>query len=285
MNKEELILELKNLDRMKFDLLHKEETTSKTLKPDSHNLPINLLNDPDWPQAIHENLICSDNPLEISERARGIICLMIEEDLDKKKFLDFGCGDGMCAVIANDEFGATSTGYDINRDVNWPIDTTALLTTNWEHVVKRGPYDVILMHDVLDHLKDLNSIGECLRNVKKILKRNGRLYVRCHPYTSKHATHSYEKFNKAYIHLVLNEKEMKKIKHEKTLKILKPIWTYENNFKELFKVSNRRNITDSVDPFFKRKDISDKIIKNLGFFPEFQMTLQFIDYTLKNNLS
>ena len=56
-----------------------------------------------WPEAVNPNLICDINSDEDkSERGRGIIDILIEEDLKDLKFLDFGCGEGHCPAIATE---------------------------------------------------------------------------------------------------------------------------------------------------------------------------------------
>ena len=63
-----------------------------------------------------------------------------------------------------------------------------------------------------------------------------------------------------------------------------PIAGYGKFIKESgLKEVNRRDITESPEAFFKTPEISKRIMENTGHdsFPEFQMSLQFIDYVLE----
>jgi hypothetical protein len=62
-----------------------------------------------------------------------------------------------------------------------------------------------------------------------------------------------------------------------------PIMGYNGFVKEAeLNVINRRDLTEKVESFFKIPKIADRIQKTLGYdsFPDFQMSLQFIDFVL-----
>ena len=73
-----------------------------------------------WPEAIPEEYICGEDYDSRMFRAYGIIEQYLQSvDLTQKKFLDFGCGDGLVAEVAL-KFGAeVSVGYDIKPDDLW----------------------------------------------------------------------------------------------------------------------------------------------------------------------
>lgn len=243
-----------------------------------------------WPDAVNKNLICDPNSQEDKiERGRGIVELMIEENLNGLKVLDFGCGEGQCAFVSTDYDTNLSVGYDIKTNSNWEnySKQNLLMTTDWSQVQANGPYDIIILFDVLDHCVEDNPT-ELLKKVNSVLSPNGKVYMRCHPWMSRHATHLYHDINKAYIHLVFNDEEIKELIpksdfSEECIKINTPIATYNNHInKSGLKVQNRRDITEKSEPFFKIPLISNRIIKNTEFndFPEFQMSMQFLDYCL-----
>jgi 2-polyprenyl-3-methyl-5-hydroxy-6-metoxy-1,4-benzoquinol methylase len=244
-----------------------------------------------WPAAVHQNLICNpDSEEDKTERARGILELMIEEDLKGLKFLDIGCGEGHCAPIAQEMGAGLSVGYDIKANDHWNLvgKDNVVLTDNYDTVTQHGPYDEILLFDVLDHVEQTDPTT-LLTKAKSILKDNGKIYIRCHPWTSRHATHLYHDLNKAYLHLVFTPEELKQIvpaaKYElSNIHVTRPIATYENMIKAAgLKVVHRRDITESAEPFFKTPTIADRILKSTNFteFPSFQLSLQFLDFVLQ----
>ena len=260
-----------------------------------NNTVINLeeiVNSDKWPEAVNKHLICDPNSEEDKlERARGIIELMIEEDLENLKFLDFGCGQGHCPYVAKEYNTAISVGYDIQEQENWEKfeqNEKTITTTDFSIVEQNGPYDVILLFDVIDHLKDSTPI-QILKEIKKLLSENGRVYMRCHPITSRHATHLYHDFNKAYIHFILSKEELEKLNvnskfEEENNGPMFPIAGYDKFIQDAeLRIINRRDITESPETFFKTPEISKRIQEYTGHknFPEFQMSLQFIDYVLE----
>lgn len=249
-----------------------------------------LLYSEKWPEAVNKNLICNPNSDQDKiERGRGIVELMIEEDLNGLKVLDFGCGEGHCTIVSTEYGTSLSVGYDIKENEKWKTveKPNLLLTTNWEQVVASGPYDTIILFDVLDHSISENPT-ELLKRVNQVLKPNGKVYMRCHPWISRHATHLYHDINKAYVQLVFSDKELKDMFSdskffEDCIRVSRPLMTYGKHIEEAgMKVANRRDITEKVEPFFKVPLIQNRIMKNTGFteLPEFQMSLQFLDYVL-----
>lgn len=246
-----------------------------------------------WPEAVNPNLICDpNNDADKVERGRGIIELMIEEDLKGLKILDIGCGEGHTASIST-EYGTTmSVGYDIVESERWAgfaADKKNLLyTTDFEKVKEQGPFDVIVIFDVLDHIKGETPVA-LLEKAKSVLSDEGKIYMRCHPFTSRHATHLYHDINKAYVHLVFSDEELAELvpsseHQEDSIRVIYPVKTYTEFVDQAgLKIGNRRDITERVEPFFKIPKIAERIMKNTQTtkFPDFQLTLQFIDFVLK----
>lgn len=244
-----------------------------------------------WPEAVNPNLICDPtSETDKVERGRGIIELMIEEDLKNLKVLDYGCGEGHCAHLAADYKTATSVGFDIVKSSSWDAlqKEGVILTTDFGQVKENGPYDIIILFDVIDHIKGDDPVS-ILEKVKSVLKEGGKVYMRCHPFMSRHATHLYHAANKAYIHLVFDAEELKQIVpnapyFEENIGVKYPLKTYHDYISQAgLRSINRRDITEKVELFFKIPKIAERIMKNTEFdqFPEFQMGLQFIDFVLK----
>lgn len=245
-----------------------------------------------WPEAVNPALIVDvKSNEEKTERARGVIELLIDDELKNLKFLDFGCGEGYCAYIGA-EYGPTlSVGYDLIKNPQWrkfePKENT-IITNDFGLVEKNGPYDIILLFDILDHVKNEKPV-DILIKAKNLLAPTGKIYIRCHPFTSRHATHLYHDMNKAFLHLIFTEAELKQliprsIHAEPNFGSVFPKASYEQMIKEAGLVTvHSRDMREAPEEFFKIPLIKNRIIKNTGHkqFPDFQMSLSFIDYVLQ----
>ncbi len=173
----------------------------------------------EWPLALDAKFISNDTDADKALRAEGILdSLSVPVSWQKIKFLDFGCGEGH--VVQKAEARANfAIGYDVSEA------SVGNCTTNWTNIVKNGPYNFILMFDVLDHL---TSPLKNLAKLKSVLSPNGILWVRCHPWSSRHGGHLYQKLNKAYAHLVFSESELSQhnLQSENVLKLATPLDNY-----------------------------------------------------------
>lgn len=280
---------IKSLNEVK-ELVKKQTSTPETPNVELEtfeNLKKVLLSDK-WPNAVNPALICNpDSDVDKQERGSGVIELLIEDTFDKmEKFLDFGCGEGHCAVAAAKILDCKSVvGYD-SQNFNWPSLEHVKFTNSFEEVSQLGPYNAILLFDVLDHINNNEGAVEVLKKAASVLVPQGNIYIRVHPWISRHGTHLYHKLNKAFAHLVFTEEELKQLTDynpEPNIKVIYPLKTYSDFFKDAgLKIVYDRKTTQEVEAFFKAPKISERIIKNTGMnaFPEFQMSLGFIDYVL-----
>jgi len=257
-----------------------------------------LIND-QWPLAVDPLLIADPNSEEDkTSRAHGILSIVVTDPVTGK-FLDFGCGEGhVVAQVATT--ASLSVGYDPVQQGSWSNFKPAsnmVFTTTWDDVVKRGPYDAILIYDVLDHLKDEAEAVDSLKKVKSVLTDNGKVYVRCHPWCSRHGTHLYLSVNKAYLHLCLSEKSLDALgyKYLHTIKVIHPLQTYGKWLQSAgFDTPLSLNIIpEGVEAFFKQpalaalvksnwKDSPEENFSSGKDYPEWQMRQQFVDYVLEN---
>lgn len=244
-----------------------------------------------WPEAVNSGLICNPNSeYDKCERGKCILELMLEDDPKDTKFLDFGCGEGYCVRFAPEFKTSLAVGYDVHPFKEWKqIDDKVVLTTNFDQVKKIGPYDTILVYDVIDHVLE-ETPQSVISKISQILAPKGKIIMRCHPFTSRHATHLYHYINKAYVHLVFTEDELNLIlpgkERLRNLGITRPLTTYDSWIKEAgLTIVNRREVTERVEPFFKIPQIAERIMRATSFqqFPEFQLSLQFVDYVLEKN--
>lgn len=277
-----------NPDITNLDILN---ATSTTIVNEFEELVATLHSDK-WPEAVNKYLICDqNNPEEKLIRGRGILEFTVGGEIKGTKFLDFGCGEGYSTQVAAQKEALISVGYDVKESPNWHTvqSDNLLFTQDWSKVVENGPYDTILCFDVIDHSYEEPKL--LLDKMKSVLSENGKLYLRTHPWTSRHANHFYHTLNKAYIHLVFTPEELKFInpewnatsQFEFNIGITKPVITYKNLVENAkFTIEHVREMKEEVEQFFTTPVIAKRIqtMTKMNSFPEFQMSLQFIDYVL-----
>lgn len=248
---------------------------------------INLIKSEAWPKAVELDEVVQTEQDKV-ERAENIIDLFIEHSVENLKFLDFGCGDGMVSKTILNQNPLLSVGYDIQQAKNslvpWEhLDNKLLLTNNFDAVSQNGPYNIILLHDVLDHC--LNPIDE-LKKIKTILAPNGKIIVRCHPWCGRHGGHLYHTYNKAFAHLFLKDEELKDIlplDASYNQKVLFPMRTYTKWFSEAnLKYKHLNTDKDLVEKFFLNREIKQHLLGlwNQVDFPHAQMEHSFVDFLL-----
>lgn len=245
-----------------------------------------ILSSEDWPEAVLEFQIADEtSETDKDDRAEGIVDILIAESLENKKFLDFGCGEGHCVKYSSKQ--TFSVGYDIVKtgSLNWEEENeNFLLTTNFDKIKEKGPFDLILIYDVLDHAENPVDV---LQNASSVLSPRGLIYLRCHPWCGRHGGHLYKKLNKAFVHLVFSEDELKELgcDVEFNNKILFPLKTYENFIKKTdLKIYNSEIEEQKVEDIFRNNELIKNRLLNLYEkklnFPSFQMSQCFIDYIL-----
>lgn len=243
-----------------------------------------ILNHPNWPEAIPSHVICKPTEEDQENRANAVLQAMIDCDLNDLNFLDYGCGDGWITNQAIQLNVRSSTGYDINSSEIWDKFPRAIFTTN-KNDLKQSFYDVIFLYDVLDHCMDAESV---MNHVYELLSDKGIVYIRCHPWTSKHGSHLPKKgLNKAYVHLFLTEQEIVKHGHEITFTRMetKPLEAYKWWFRN-FNVNLERFHRQDLHPFFKNPTFQNHMFLEQKIESKDQkefiknLEIDFIDYVL-----
>ena len=244
-----------------------------------------LLNSDAWPQAAPDFLICDESEKDKIERAEGILSYL-GMDLKGKKILDFGCGEGHIAKKASDLGAEKSVGYDLKTSgsLSWEINEgNSLLTTNIDKVKESAPYDYVVLYDVLDHCDDPIAV---LSTIYELINETSKVFVRCHPICSRHATHQYRKLNKAFVHLVFTDDEIKELGLENDIKQKTFFPAAENQKwfqKAKFKITSHDSVKSQVEEFFRHnKTVVSRIMRppyNKNF-PDHQLQQVFNDYTL-----
>jgi len=256
-----------------------------------------LVQSPLWPSAVPQELICkTESDEDKKERAEGIIYLMINEDLNNKSFLDFGCGEGHVVFQAAKNNVKKSVGYDPYSSLPDP-EEKCYFSNDFEKVREEGPFDIVLMYDVLDHLKGFEDgmdntaiakhMSEVLSQVKLVTHENSKIYLRCHPWCSRHGGHLYNSLNKAFAHVVFSKSELESMGYEveDVAKVIMPRATYTTAIKSAgLKVVSEDVIQTKAEGFFHGGLIAKRIISHWGDrpkgFPDYQAGQDFVDYIL-----
>jgi len=246
-----------------------------------------LLQSDEWPKAVPDPLICdTENENDKKLRANEILSFMINSPLKNKKVLDFGCGEGHMAVEAAKK-ATQAVGYDIRsvgklswekKQKNW------LLTTDYSKI-EHEEFDIVVLYDVLDH-----SVEEEPSSIlKKAIKHTivgGHIYVRCHPWVGRHGGHLYQQINKAFVHAVFTEEELKSMGYE--LEPIRKVWFPQATYKKWFRnagIENVKPLLDARDPeeFFEQDIISERLKRasEKKKYPKWQMRQSFLDYVVK----
>jgi 2-polyprenyl-3-methyl-5-hydroxy-6-metoxy-1,4-benzoquinol methylase len=238
-----------------------QQQTQRQIIPRSDIL-IEMVKSPDWPEAVPGDLICTESETDKQERAEGIIEMMLPPNITK--FLDFGCGEGHVPEKMAQR-ASLAVGYDITRqgDKTWEEQQgNFLLTTSLDKVKQAGPYDTILIYDVIDHIMG-QAMSMILHQAKAVLAPGGKIYLRTHPWTGRHGGHLYRKLNKAFAHFLLTDDELMTLGVEQDPKIIKnphPVGSYRHCIQQLNNLQiESEHIPITIDPYFNSITFQQRI--------------------------
>jgi len=216
-------------------------------------------------------------------RANAVLDMMMDKSLAGMYFLDFGCGEGWVAKQALSRGVIESVGYDIIGNENWNKIEKVRFETDF-HKLPKQYFDVVFLYDVLDHCLDpLELMGQ----IKEVIKPNGSIHVRCHPWTSIHGTHLYKQgINKAYFHLFLKYEEIEELIGQKpmfTREEKNPLEAYHWWFSS-FQIRKENLVRNTVSDFFHVPAFKDLLaneqkIDNIDAFLK-TMEISFVDFVL-----
>lgn len=205
-----------------------------------------LIKSEHWPIQVKPDSIVTTKDSEIN-RARDILNTFFGRSLRGKKVLDYGCGNAILAKVGL-EMGINVVSFDTKEEKEPDVidDVRKMLSL--------GPYDHILLYDVIDHLDPTAlELQTTLSVLKGAMSAHTLMHVRAHPFCSRHAMHTYHKLNKAYAHFFLTPDELKEygFTEDPLFKCLDPYVQYQSLFASVgMKAVAVKYITHPVEPFF-----------------------------------
>lgn len=245
----------------------------------------------EWPEAVDDLLIARTDE-DLGKRAEGILQLFITDSLQGKRILDYGCGKGHLIERSKGHGAIKAVGFDVVRDAHWETAQFGEFSDTWTEVIDKGPYDYVTIYDVLDHA---DFPIDCLKMVASVLSTGGTVFVRAHPWCSRHGGHIYEHLNKAYAHLIMPSDVVANMAGANlpVQRVIHPIYEYRNWISQSgLKIKSEDVIHCHVEEYFKKdetianalkmvwKGSHDKDLASGNNFPDHQLSMQFIDYIL-----
>lgn len=239
-----------------------------------------------WPEAVPSVLANATPSAEDQQnRANAVLDMMLHVSPEGKTFLDFGCGEGWIAQEAMKRGASESFGYDIKVDPDWNQREGVSFVGDFAGL-PQNHFDIIMLYDVLDHCHEPVDV---MLKVLDLLKQDGVVYARCHPWTARHATHLYKQgINRAYWHLFAKWHEIQGLIGQEPFftRIEKdPITAYHWWFHD-FKIERERQITEPVSEFFHVPAFKELLAAEQEL-PHVEidnflslMAIQFVDYIL-----
>lgn len=230
--------------------------------PKDPDLIFNIINSKHWPTAVEDNdLLKTDWDHKL--QAKGIYYNLLKDKGSRILIL------GHMPILK--EFltskGIQSDCYSIERIINGEV------TDN---------YDTVLLYDVIDHVSHIKRC-DIFKALKNILSVKGLIVCRCHPWTSIHGGHCFEKLNKAYAHLFLDSRISLYQSHAVD-RITNPITYYDDLFTSCgFDIKKVTKYKGKIPDVINSNDILDFLAIRLKIdriIVEKTLEIQFIDYVL-----
>lgn len=296
----EIAQEAQNVQQRQEDILDLEEdipkinrnAMAKSVSQDELG-PMPYIDDPNWPEASADFTIVKDDDVKMLNLRASQIAGIIGINPIGLTILDYGSYNGYLSRYYA-KVAKSSLAYDI--DQNAPIykadqsvssddSYTAISKNQLESYV--GRIDLLILFDVIDHVVGC-SAQQLLIDIKRLLAPNGKVFLRCHPWTSRTGGHLYYDINKAFAHLALTPAELISLGIEETpnIRANKPLAVYEDLINKAgYTTASKKVHTNSVESYFDGP-ILDRIIKTTwaGQIPREKalriMGTTYIDYIL-----
>lgn len=136
---------------------------------------------PSWDDFYKENDI-ENMPWFYEKLDKDVYDEIISKNLSSGKFLDLGTGPGTQAMQL-DNLGFDVTGSDlsvtaINRAKKWYPNTVYVVDDILNSNFTNNEFDFILDRGVF-HIFEKEKLSDYLKQIKRILKKNGILFLKC----------------------------------------------------------------------------------------------------------
>ena len=248
MNKELIIQKLQEIISLLNDAPEKLTTKQK-----------NLL---EWPRATSTpDTLDADSIVKKSMMA-----------IEKLDILDFGSGNGYISEYLS-KTAKKVISYDINTEkILAPGNYITAKTI--EDVKSQGPYDLIFINDVFDHLEPADEEEKelyietlhvkYLKTLKSFLKSSGRIYLRCHPWTSRHGGHLQKTQNMAFIHLILTEEEYLEQSVSSDVQITHQIYSPEQYYLRCIQKSGLNVLKTNQEKDYPEQFVKDRLLDQIA---------------------
>jgi hypothetical protein len=236
-----------------------------------------------WPNAIPENYLNTEE----EEAADALLKSLIKTDMFEKKVLELGCRTGLNCATAKHNFHAKKVvGYDnIDHFVDYE---EVILTQSWEDVVANAPYDVIFSNETIDEKVEFDK---WLEKTKSLRSSNCKVFIRCHPWCSRHGANLHKQLNKAFLNVVFSPEELFTlgVTPKNTRKFLNPIEDYKAIFQKTgYSIESMDEVKSDIENLFENSQIVSKRIKQHWKktdlkdyeFPRTFLEYEAIDFTL-----
>jgi ubiquinone/menaquinone biosynthesis C-methylase UbiE len=188
---------------------------------------IQLLNRPFGPRNRYfETMLRSEQEaFEYSIRAAQIVYRQFAgwNDFTNKVVLDFGCGGGGKTVFYAEQGPRWTIGVDRKLHPQRAADHARQrgLAVQFLPLGRYGRIplpdnscDVAISSSVLEHVEDL---GSAFRELRRVLKPNGLLLSRWHPYRSRYGAHLWAAIGIPFAHLLFREADLVQVYHRTLL--------------------------------------------------------------------
>lgn len=238
-----------------------------------------------WPLAVPAHAVGPTSEEDQINRARAVLDYTLGGSIEGANFLDYGCGEGYIASEAAMRGCAEVTGFDIEASETWNKHKNVRFTRRHGEL-KPKSYNLIFLYDVLDHCHDPVKLME---HVKSLIVPGGIIYARCHPWTSKHASHLPKVgLNKAFIHLFLNHDELVELGYNPMFTRVEknPLEAYRWWFHE-FKITTEKSPSEPVNEFFHVPAFKELLANEQGLSQDQidpfikMMGVSFVDFVLE----
>ncbi len=244
------------------------------------------LNQPQWSPCLDQFDIMAMS-IHGAKIIRGFEIASMLPDVPKAhRILDYGCGEGY-VTYALKKYGFNIIGYDVKDYETWEKYFDRIMFSNdIDDQRLSRPYDLIILYDVIDHM-DITRLVETFSRIRKMLDPNGHIFLRCHPFSSRHGRHLM--YNKSHVHLVLNNGELtnNNIDIGGDIKVTKPHTFYDDLFKLLsFKTDSKLIHNTPVDEYVTKNLIEKIKINHYNLYDDMSdikanLSVDFIDYLIR----